>query len=67
MQKWWLYIKDSGNFIKKTWNLGSIPENTILVMADVVDLYPSIPHEAGLKALRKYLMRENNTIFLLVN
>ena len=63
MQKGWLYIKDSGDFIKKTWNLGSIPENTILVMADVVDLYPSIPHEAGLKALREVLdNREEHTV-----
>ena len=67
MQMGWSYIKDSGDFIKKTRNPGSIPENAILVTADVVDLYPSIPHEAGLKALRKYLIRENNTIFLLVN
>ena len=63
MQKGWLYIKDSGDFRKKTWNLGSIPENTILVMTDVVDLYPSIPHEAGLKALREVLdNREEHTV-----
>ena len=47
--------KDSRDFIKKTRDLGSIPENAILVTADVVGLYPSIPHEAGLKALRELL------------
>ena len=32
-------------------------------MADVVGLYPSIPHEAGLKALRKVLVkREKHTL-----
>ena len=47
--------KDSRDFIKKTRNLGSIPQNAILVTADVVGLYPNIPHEAGLKALREGL------------
>ena len=55
MQKGWSYIKDSGDFIKKTRNLGSVPEDAILVTADVVGLYPSIPHEVGLKALREVL------------
>ena len=63
MQKGWSYIKDSGDFIKKTRNLGSIPENAILVTADVVGLHSSIPHEAGLKALRQVLdKREQHTI-----
>ena len=39
MQKGWSHIKDSGDFIKKTRNLGSIPENAILVTEDVVGLY----------------------------
>ena len=60
MQRGWSYIKDSRDFIK---NLGSIPENAVLVTADVVGLYPSIPHEAGLKALREVLdKREQHTI-----
>ena len=59
----WSCIKDLGDFIKKIWNLGSIPDNAILVTADVVHLHPSIPHEAGLKALRKTLdKREQHTI-----
>ena len=61
MQRGWSYIKDSGDFIKNTRNSGSIPENAILVTADVLGLYPSIPHEAGLKALGEVLdKRENN-------
>ena len=63
MQRVWSYIKDSGDFIKNTRNLGSIPENAILVTADVVVLYPCIPHEAGLQALREVLdKREQHTI-----
>ena len=63
MQRGWSYIKNSGDFMKKTRNLGSIPKTAILITADVVGLYPSIPHEAGLKALREVLdKREQHTI-----
>ena len=63
MQRGWSYIKDSVDFIKKTRNVGSVPENDILVTADVVGLHPSIPHEAGLKALREVLdKRDQHTI-----
>ena len=63
MQREWSYFKDLDGFIKTTRNLGSIPENAILVTADVVDLHPSIPHEAGLKAFREVLdKREEHPI-----
>ena len=45
-------IKDTGDFLNEIKNINAIPENAILVTADVVGLYPSIPHQAGLKALR---------------
>ena len=54
------YIKDSGDFLKKIKNVGSLPENAILVTADVVGLYPSIPHEAGLQALEETLENRNH-------
>ena len=60
MQSSQLYIKDSGDFIKKIKNIGAIPKDSILVTADVVGLYPSIPHEAGLKALKKALNNRTN-------
>ena len=50
----WSYIKDLSDFIRKI-NLADIPEGAILVTADVVGLYPSIPHQAGLEALKKAL------------
>ena len=64
MQRGWLYINHSANFIKKTWNLGSIPKKDVLVMANVVGVYPGIPHKAGLKkALREVLdKRKEHTI-----
>ena len=42
MQESWSYIKDSEDFINK-------------VTADVVGPYPSIPHKAGLKAIKNAL------------
>ena len=63
MQSGWSYIKDSGDFLKKIKNVGNIPENAILVTADVVGLYPNIPHNAGLKALSNMLeAREHKAV-----
>ena len=60
MQESWSYIKDSNDFIKKAKNLKDIPQDALLVTADVVGLYPSIPHEAGLKALKEALDKNRN-------
>ena len=38
---------ESGHFLEKIQNISSLPENAILVTADEVGLYPSIPHQAG--------------------
>ena len=54
------YIKDTNDFLFKLKNLGKIPENAFLVTADVVGLYPSIPHDEGLEVLRKQLNAFNN-------
>ena len=55
MRKGSSYIKDSQDFINKSRKLGKIPDNAILVTADVVGLYPSIPHNLGLRALKEAL------------
>ena len=55
MQKGKSYIRDSGHFLEKIKNISTLPENAILVTADVVGLYPSIPHQAGLSALKEAL------------
>ena len=56
-------IKDASDFLNKLMDLGDVPENDILVTADVVRLYPSIPHVDGLQALFKALeKRENKSV-----
>ena len=52
MQEGWSYIKDTEDFLKKVQNIGKITQDSILVTADVVGLYPSIPHNAGLDGLK---------------
>ena len=44
MQEGWSYIKDTNDFIKNMKNLKDIPQDALLVTADVVGLNPSIPH-----------------------
>ena len=46
--------------MKKIRDLGDIPENSILCSIDVVGLYPNIPHEEGLQAMRKLLDTRQN-------
>ena len=60
MQNGKSYIRDSGHFLEKIKNICTLPENAILVTADVVGLYPSIPHQAGLNALKEAL--ENKSV-----
>ena len=43
--------KDTGDFLGKSKAVGVIPKEKILIPADVVGLYPSIPHDEGLEAL----------------
>ena len=54
MQNGTSYIKDSNDFKSKIKNI-DIPNDALLVTADVAGLYPSIPHEAGLSALKEAL------------
>ena len=63
MQTVWSYIKYSGDFINKTKNRNTIPDNAILVTADVMGLYPSIPNEAGLRVLREALDKQDKNVF----
>ena len=52
MQNGKLYVRDSRRFLEKIKNISTLPENSILVTADVVGLCPSIPHQAALSALK---------------
>ena len=44
MQRGWSYIWNSADFIDKMKRIGKVPQGSFLVTADVVGLYPSIPH-----------------------
>ena len=57
MQNGLSYIRDSQNFLENIKAIGNVPENSILVTADVVDLYPNISHQTGFKALKEALER----------
>ena len=59
MQSGISYIRDSQHFSEKIKTIGSVPENAILVTADVMSLYPNIPHQAGLKALNEALEKRD--------
>ena len=56
MQNGWWYIRDS-----LTKRIGKIPENSFLVNADVVGLYPSILHNEGISALKEKLEEQPPT------
>ena len=43
----------SSHFLERFKNMRSIPDNAMVVAADMVGLYPSIPHSAGLNSLKK--------------
>ena len=51
------------DFLKKIANLPPLPDGLILCTVDVVGLYPNIPHEEGLIAIRKAVdTRKDKTI-----
>ena len=57
------YIKDTNDFLRKLDALPSLPVDTILCTIDVVGLYPNIPHEDGLVAMRETLdEQEDKTV-----
>ena len=57
-----VYIKDSGDFIKKLQTGDHILQDAIMVTADVIGLYTSITHNVGLEALRKALNNREKKI-----
>ena len=50
MQQSRSYIKDSSDLIKELKEIKKVTQDFIMVMADVVGLYPSISHDIGLEA-----------------
>ena len=52
------YIRDSSHFLERIKNIYSVPDNSMLATPNVVGLYPSIPHSAGLNSLKMLLKTE---------
>ena len=57
----------SCDFLNKIKNINAIPGNAILVTADAVGLYPSIPRQTGLEALERHWIKEKRIKYLRVN
>ena len=55
-------MKDLADFLRKIKQIGTLPENSILVTMHVVRLYLSIQHELGLKTEEAVEKRESNQI-----
>ena len=66
MQKGLSYIRDSEHFLEKIKTIGSVPENAILVTADLLGLYPNIPHHKSLKAPKEALEKRDIIKILLI-
>ena len=49
------YIRDSKHFLQHLESLPSLPENAVLVIADVTSLYTNIPHEEGIESVLHYM------------
>ena len=49
------YVKDNNEFLKKLLSLSNLLDDIKLCTVNVVGLYPNIPHDKGLSALRKRL------------
>ena len=57
------YIKDTNDFLKTIRDLPPLEEDTLLCTVDVVGLYPNIPHDEGLAALKAAIgKREDKSI-----
>ena len=54
------YVKDTNHFLSMLAGLGEIPGDALLCTVDVVGLYPSIPHDEGLEAMRHALSSRQN-------
>ena len=68
MQQGKSYIRDSEDFLSKIRNFTSIPDGSFLVTVDVVGPYSSIPHSAGLSALKevRYSCSAHLSVYLFI-
>ena len=56
-------LEDTRDFLQHLNQIGDIPGNALLVLFNVVDLYPHIPHEEGVEIMRRFLdKREDQSV-----
>ena len=55
-------IQDSKHFLQLLESPPTLPENAILVTADVTSLYTNIPHEEGIESVLHYMKLHANTL-----
>ena len=55
------FINDTDDLIQGKRNITDLPSDVLLVTFDVVSLYPSIPHDFGLCALKDFLLDRSLT------
>lgn len=48
-------MKETNKFLKRSRSFSNLSNNILLCLMTVVGLYPNIPHDEGLSALRKEL------------
>ena len=56
------YILDSKHFLQLLESLPPLPENAILVNADVTSLYTNITHKEGIESVQHYMKLHTNTL-----
>jgi hypothetical protein len=49
------FVKDTTHFLQKLESVGQLPKGSFLVTMDVVALYPNIPHQGALHAVKQML------------
>ena len=67
MQNSWSYIRDSEHFIDKINRIENIPNDVILITADLIGLYLGVPHVAVLKAVKSTIDVRKINLFLKEN
>ena len=56
------HIKDTNDFLRKLKNIDTVPEGAILCTVDVVGLYPHIPHDEGIEAVKEALLTWDSNV-----
>ena len=53
-----LYVKDTKDFLNKMKDTEKVPEETYLIIMNIISLYTNIPHSKGVTATKKHFISE---------